>query len=125
MPRSPGTSSWRMRKLRSDGGISRSRRRGALRPVVDERELQEQRALQQVVEVIVGNHRDDGLAAGAPVHGQTLHVVDLEARIALEERAAGDARARPDLVGCDLAQAHLHALAPAEIALEDEQAAVR
>src|SRR2546429_4825301 len=118
MPRSPGSISWRMRKLRSAGGISRSRRRGALRLVVEERELQEQRALQEVVEIVVGDDRDDGFAAGPLVHGQAFHVVDLEARVALEERAAGDARAGGDLVGGDVAQAHLHALAPTEIALE-------
>src|SRR6266446_5849605 len=93
MPRSPGRSWWRMRMVLSPAAISHSRRRGALRFHIVQRELQEHRALDEVVEVVVGDHRQDGRAAGIAMHGEALHVVDVVARVDLYERAAGDARA--------------------------------
>src|SRR5262245_7316695 len=100
MPRSPGLSSWRMRMVLSAAVNSWSRRKQALLIHIMQRELQEHRALDQAVEVVVGDHRQYGLAIRAAMHGEPLHVVDVVVRVCLDEYAAGDARAWRDLAGC-------------------------
>src|ERR1700694_5562768 len=99
MPRSPGCRVWRMRNWRSAvAAVMPGSRARALGPFLEKRELQEYRALQDVIEVVVRDHRQHRLALGAAMHRQPLHVVDLEARIGLDQRLPGQARARRDLV---------------------------
>src|SRR5215831_3182839 len=87
-------------------------------------ELQEDRALQDVIEIVVGDQRQDRFSVRAMVNAKPLHVVDLKAGIGLDERAPCQACAGCNCLCREMAQTHLDTLAPAKEALQHQQAPV-
>ena len=89
-----------------------------------QRELQQQRALQER-EIVVGDQREHGVAAGAAVNAQAFHIVDLISEIGLEQDRAVDQRVRLDVAERDAPDAHRKPGGPAEFALQHQQIAAR
>src|SRR5690606_31767282 len=77
------------------------------------------------VEVVVRDQGDHRLPARAAVHGQPLHVVDLVTEIRPQQDLPGQSGAGPDAIGRQTPDAHVDALRPAEITLQDQEPSVR
>src|SRR5215831_13714115 len=87
-----------------------------------QRELKQQRALNGG-EIVVGNEGEDDVAALAAVNAQAFHIVDLVAKIDVEQNGAVNQRARLDLAERDAAHAHGQTAAPAESPFQQQNVA--
>ena len=74
-------------------------RPGFCLPAAIDGELQQHRSLQQVIEVIVRDHRNQHLAGLKPRHGKAFHIVDLIAEVGFDQRFAFGSSSGFQLIG--------------------------